>query len=252
MNPISFLVITHRKGELLQRTLNGLSAQTQFEAGDEIIVVDDGGYDAAVVALWPRVRYVAVAHDGYRLSLMCNLGILTAGNDRIVKMDGDCIPQEYFVDVWRECMADTGVWGGRIDWQKQDGSISVDFRLNANTLAPLPWFVAESSRGKQIYGGNMAFFRDDAIRVGGFYDGFHFGWGAEDGDFARKLHDAGIEATYNWDAKVVHQFHHPTAPHERCQTNRDLFNRRLRDKIMDPPLSLDVARFAEEKHPTSL
>ena len=244
--PISFVVVTHRKGVLLAHTLAALSGQ--IEGHDEIIVVDDGGWDGEIVAGFPHVRYLPVEHEGYRLSLMCNLGIVSATHERIVKLDGDCVAQDGFVDSWRDCMEAEGVWGGRIDWQNADGSIQVDFRLDAATLAPLQWFLESTRHGEQIYGGNMAFFAADAIRVGGFYDGFHYSWGAEDGDFARKLYHIGRSATYNWSARVIHQFHPVTSPYERRHVNRELLDRRLAEKTIDPPLSLDVSDFAREEH----
>jgi len=199
---MSIVIVTFKKGELLRNTIEGVRAQ--LAVNDEIVVVDDGGFDHEVVApyLGPQVRYCAVPHDGYRLSLMCNVGTMMARNPKVVKLDGDCIPQPGWIAYMRARIGHRKLVAGRILWRHQNGSVHEDPR-HAGKYPPTA-----------VWGGSVGYMRDEFLAIGGFSNAYNGVWGAEDEDLGVRYEASGrrVIPTIGGVA-VVHQFH-PGNPHK--------------------------------------
>ena len=193
---MSIVVITHKKGQLLRHTLDALLPQLQED--DEVLVIDDGGFDQDVVAplLRRQLAYCPVPHYGYRLSLMCNLGTVLARNPKVVKIDGDCMPQPGWVEYMRRQIGPSRIVAGRILWRHPNGSVSEDPRHVGTYPATAVW------------GGSVGYLRDEFLQIGGFAVAYNGIWGAEDEDLGRRYVAKGgrVVPTISG-AAVVHQWH---------------------------------------------
>lgn len=222
---ISVVCITHRKGELLREAMAAVVAQ--LLPGDELLVIDDGGDDRPLVAALmnpaadhPRVRYVWVPHRGYRLSLLCNLGVMLAANDRIVKIDGDIVPKPGWLQAYRRCLTKGTLVCGRIEWRDPAGGLQRDSRFDyaqrRGRVAP-----------RKSYGGNLGFERNDLLLLGLFDTCYHGAWGAEDAEIGEKYRLSGRQVLFSFDAAVEHQWHPPCKDRRNAARNRRLLRQRV-------------------------
>lgn len=107
---------------MLRNCLRGLVAQ--LDERDEVVVVDDGGFDRRVVeecrAESPaaRVSYVTVPHRGYRLATLC-AGVQRSKNEVVAKVDGDVVPGKGWAPELRSTVGPGVLVAGRIDWRLQ-------------------------------------------------------------------------------------------------------------------------------------
>ncbi len=208
---LSVLVITHRKGVHLARCLKGILPQLAAE--DEVIVVDDGGFDREVVAKVgdPRIRYFPIPHRGYRLATLQNIGTLLARHDAVVKLDGDCIPHHGWLEAYRREIEPGVLCAGRILWEDAQGNIRPDFRFTSRgeLSAEALTFRGEYYLPHRVWGGNLAYWRPDFLRLGGFCSEFDGAWGGEESDLGWRYHFAGLKIRFIYDAAVIHQYHPP-------------------------------------------
>lgn len=222
---ISVICVTHRKGDLLQASMEGVVRQLQ--PIDELLVIDDGGEDRevfnAVSAAYPtvRLRYVAVPHQGYRLSLMCNIGIMLAANDLIVKIDGDIVPSLGWLDAYRCMLRKRVLVCGRIEWRLEDGKVARDSRFNY-----------ERHQGcvgpRKSYGGNLGFCREDLLSLGLFNTAYNGAWGAEDAEIGEKYRTSDRDVMFCFDAAVEHQWHPLSTFRAGVRRNRQILRTQIR------------------------
>lgn len=224
MTAFSTLCITHRKGELLRRTLTKLGKA--LGELDEALVIDDGGHDAGVfeeVAAGnggARMRYVSVPHRGYRLSLLCNIGVMLAAHERIVKIDGDVVPRAGWLEAYRRRLRPGSLVCGRIEWRLEDGRVARDSRFDYDRrqgcVGP-----------RKSYGGNLGFTRADLLALGMFGTEYHGAWGAEDAEIGEKYAASGRSVVFAFEAVAEHQWH-PLSPYRSgAGKNRRLLQRKV-------------------------
>lgn len=203
--PISCVIATYNKPDLLRRTLSLLSLQ--LAPDDEILIVNDGGADVADIADEYGARYVWIPDKGYRLATARNVGVWLAKYDTILQLDDDILVQPGGVDYVRQAVKPGLLVAGKIHWLGEDGKIvSMDERLTGRIKA---W------DGGQLlpvacYGGLMAYSRSDAFRVGMWCEAYNNRWGGEDADFGfRMLHPAlgGCVGWLSGDLVGYHQWH---------------------------------------------
>ena len=224
MDAISVVCITHRKGELLRATLTGVL--DQLGPADEVLVIDDGGEDRPIFATLAaahagaRMRYFRVPHTGYRLSLLCNIGIMLAAHERIVKMDGDVVPRPGWIETYRRALVIGTLVCGRIEWRLQDGGVARDSRFDYTRRQGCV-------EPRKSYGGNLGFLRRDLLDLGLFDPGYHGAWGAEDAEIGEKYRLSERRVVFDFDAAVEHQWHPPCEFRSGVARNR----RRLRERV---------------------
>ena len=103
----SVVVSTYERPEALRAVLLGLSRQR--DRNFEVIVADDGsGPGTAEVVerardAWfeDRLHHVRQDDDGFRLARVRNLAARSARGERLVFLDGDCVPRPGFVGSHR-------------------------------------------------------------------------------------------------------------------------------------------------------
>ena len=209
---ISVAVITYNWPQALELVLRALAAQTELPL--EVIVTDDGSQPATRELLLRLARDypVRLVHlwqpdDGARMSRARNRAIAAARGDYVILLDGDMVAERHFIAdhrafARRGCFAQ----GSRVltdassvkDMLGRGPSFPEFFRrgidrrrhtLRLPLLARL--FARPSTRQRGIKSCNMAFWRDDLLRLNGFNETMT-GWGREDTELAVRAFHAGV------------------------------------------------------------
>ena len=209
---VSVAVITYNWPEALELVLRALATQTELPY--EVIVTDDGSQPATRelllrLALDYPVRLVHLwqPDDGARMSRARNRAIAAAQGDYVILLDGDMVVEKHFIAdhrafARRGCFAQ----GSRVltDESSVKGMLNhgrsfpeffrrgIDRRRHTLRLPLLArLFARPSSRQRGIKSCNMAFWRDDLLRINGFNEAMT-GWGREDTELAVRAFHAGL------------------------------------------------------------
>ncbi|MDL1956725.1 MAG: glycosyltransferase family 2 protein [Candidatus Desulfofervidus auxilii] len=211
---VSIIVTTYNRPLALKRVLEGLIFQTHLP--DEVIIADDGSGKETEEVIKNfikkspfKVLHVWQEDKGFRAAKIRNKAIKLATSEYIIFLDGDCIPNKYFISdhlflAEKNCF----VQGKRVLVSK-DLEPKFSF-FEANSFSFLIWaglkrkisnthhifrfkkFPAFKHRKiKGIKGCNMAFFKKDLLAVNGFNEDFE-GWGREDTELAIRCYKYGL------------------------------------------------------------
>ena len=253
---ISVVVATYNRPQALNLVLQSLLLQQ--DRNFEVVVADDGSRadTQALVQDFQKLFPVPLKHvwhedTGFRLSLIRNKATQKSEGRYLIYLDGDCIVQPDFVarhrtlsqsncmvtgsrillqEKWTIELCESGAWDAReflkTAWrQRIQGQI--------NKIAPL-WIKLPDGQmrlykrfvWRRIKGCNMAAWRDDVLRIGGFDEGLE-GWGHEDADFVFRLHQAGVKRKSGaWATEVLHLWH-PAASKENAAKNAEIVRARI-------------------------
>ncbi len=220
----ALVITTYNKPELLELVLE--TAIRQKVAPHEIIVADDGSKEETerVVRKAAKESTVTIKHvwqkdQGFRLNRSRNNAIAVAESEYITLIDGDCFVREWFIhDHLYFARPGRLVLGRRINIKKeaqkrilQTRNTRVNFFTRGTTrksalirslaLAQLlSAYQPDKSKDASVslkwrwdgaFGANMAFFRDDAIRVNGFNELWNH-YGDDDLEFCVRLERNGV------------------------------------------------------------
>lgn len=238
---LSVIVTTYNRPGALRRVLEALNHQRRKP--DEVLVADDGSgpetqavvQQAARRAGFP-VRHVWQADRGFRVSRIRNRAIAAAGGDYLVFLDGDCIPEGWFVMDHSDLAREGHFFQGKRLLVDQARSPVFNFRdvppagsrwkllmskhlSNRHHLLRIPGVpLARSQKLSGIRGCNIGVFRTDLVAVNGFNEAFE-GWGREDSELAVRLYRFGLwRATHPFRAICFHLWH-PENRRDRLTTN---------------------------------
>lgn len=225
---ISVAVITYNWPEALELVLQALAAQVELPC--EVIVTDDGSQPATRELLLRLARNypVRLVHlwqpdDGARMSRARNRAIAAAQGDYLILLDGDMVVDPHFIADHR-AFARKGCF-------TQGSRVLTDARLTLKMLGRSPvipgffrrgierrrhtmrlpalafLFAKPGSRQRGIKSCNMAFWRDDLLRINGFNEAM-VGWGREDTELAVRAFHAGLlRRDLRLSALAVHLYH---------------------------------------------
>lgn len=239
---ISLLISTYNWPEALACVLESVRRQRRMP--DEVLIADDGSGEATretvrrYAALLPcPLRHVWHEDDGFRLAAIRNKAIAAATGDYIVQVDGDCILDRHFV-ADHGTMAEPGyfVCGSRtLVSEARTAEVtkacrpalhvwSRGIRARENGLR-MSW-LSRLLRDRQgrIRGCNMAFWRDDLVRVNGYDESFT-GWGNEDLELAVRLQNAGVKRRTLKFGGILYHLWHPFAPRDRQRATKEIVDR---------------------------
>lgn len=274
---ISVAVITYNWPQALELVLRALAAQTELPL--EVIVTDDGSQAATrdcLLRLAPdyptRLVHLWQPDQGARMSRARNRAIAAAQGDYVILLDGDMVVERNFIaDHRRFARRGCFVQGSRVlsnaaltaKMLAQGRSpamphfFSRGIERRRHTLR-LPTLACWSTRPGMRQGGikscNMAFWRDDLLRVNGFNEAMT-GWGREDTELAvRAFHIGLLRRDVRFSALATHLYHPtrkhggPSNPNDHIlQATRDQGLLRCRDGVEQhlaefarPPLDLRV------------
>ena len=268
---ISILLATYNWPQALELVLESLNAQTDKDF--EVLIADDGSRSdtAQRINAFTKIANFPIQHLwqedlGFRKTTILNQAIKRARGDYLVFLDGDCITQPDFVARHRD-LAQSGyvVTGSRILLGKRltNDLIAPERNLKErffsslghskfllvvkrlagqlNKCAPLwikvpdnRWRVYPGFVWKRIKGCNMACWKDDAVRIGGF-DESMVGWGHEDADFVFRLQQSGLKRKSGaWATEVLH-LDHPVGDQSKASANAA----KVREKILEKGRAYD-------------
>jgi glycosyltransferase involved in cell wall biosynthesis len=245
---ISLIIATYNRADAMNAVLRSLARQS--DKNFEIIIADDGSGQEIrdTVAAWtPRlgvpVKHVWHEDRGYRLPEIRNQAMRASSGRYLVWLDGDCIARSDFVAAHRS-LAEPGyfVAGNRVLLSQ-----ALSERIIAERLEPETWSVAKwmalrlrgeanraipllrlplgplrklhARRWEGVRGGNMAYFREDLVRIDGF-DASYVGWGPEDSDAVIRVIRSGILRKDGRFATGVLHLWHKEADRSRLEANR--------------------------------
>lgn len=258
----------HEGCDLLARTIASLSKQTYSKDRFEVIIAADANHAGAKLIVDHYkgeldIKLVTLSNNGFGPASSRNAGIAVAKGDVIVSLDSDMICPRRFLEshmAWFHKSAKIATIGLRkfVD----AGTIQPeDIVRNFNLISSLPAIcsisntLAGSRRDKRIpelkqlrshpfpsncfHGGNVAYWRDDAIDIGLWDEGFNGNYGYEDIEFGQRLFENGTRLVFENGATTYHQENNFVSPYER-QTGLSINRIKLYERY--PAL----ARFRED------
>jgi glucosyl-dolichyl phosphate glucuronosyltransferase len=221
MTAISVVVTTYNRAALLRRTLEQLTTQA-FEAGDEVIVVDNSSTDEtprllAAAREWFRVPFQVLVESTPGKTPALNRGLAAAKGDVFALTDDDVLVDMEWLATIRSIFRDPSLAlaGGRVDplwetsppgWLKIDETKSYD--TMTSPLALVHYGEAQPLGARTAVGANMAVRRQAHDSIGGFAP--HLGRRrgtllcGEDHDFCQRVAAAGYRCEYRPELRVRH------------------------------------------------
>lgn len=238
----SVLISTYNWPEALEMVVDGMLRQTVMPY--EIVIADDGSGHSTTCAI-DRLKAaspVPIIHvwqedKGFRLSVIRNKAIARISGDYVLQIDGDSIPSRHFVSDHLE-LAERGyfVCGSRVKLSPEvTARVLSERRFKPTPFNMPPSCAANSLRSRllrhcmakgydssvdHLRGCNMAFWRDDLIRVNGFNEDM-VEWGHEDREIAYRLHFAGVRKKSLKMGGCVYHLYHKEASRSGEQHNLD-------------------------------
>lgn len=237
----SLIISTYNWPEALRLCL--LSVKGQSVLPDEVIIADDGSTEETIdiiEAIRPTfpVRIVHIWHkdEGFQLSKIRNKAIATSSYDYIIQIDGDLILHKHFIkDHLNLSKRGSFITGSRVLMSQQlserllrlqktsiqlfePGLGNLFNRVNATWLSR---YLADRYRTRDIFslrGCNMAFWKEDLVRVNGYNECF-IGWGREDNEIAVRLLNSGLRKRTIKFGGIVFHIHHQEADRRGCNEN---------------------------------
>lgn len=227
---ISVAVITYNWPEALERVLTALAGQSELPF--EVIVTDDGSQPAtrALLERMARDYPVRLVHlwqpdDGARMSRARNRAIAAAQGDYVILLDGDMVAERHFIADHRafarrgcfvqgsRVLTDTGLTRRMLENRRlMPGFFSRGIERRRHTLR-LPvlarWYARPGTKRRGIKSCNMAFWREDLLRLNGFNEAMT-GWGREDTELAVRAFHAGLRRRELRFSALATHLYHPT------------------------------------------
>jgi glycosyltransferase involved in cell wall biosynthesis len=224
----------HEGYDILARTITSLTQQTYSKDRFEVIIVADANHaDAKSIAEQYKneieIKLLATSNNGFGAASSRNAGIGVAKGDVIVSLDCDMICPPAFLEShmgWFHKSTKIATIGLRkfVEASRiQPEHIVRDFRL----ISSLPEIRSISNteigsrRDKRIpelkrlsthpfpsncfHGGNVAYWRDDALNVGLWDEDFNGNYGYEDIEFGQRLFENGTKLVFENGATAYHQ-----------------------------------------------
>ncbi len=247
----SLLIATYNWPQALGVVL--ASVRVQGRLPDEVIVADDGSGEetgrliAAEAKSFPvPLRHVWHEDEGFRLGTIRNKAMAAARGAYLIQLDGDMVLHPSFVES-HLAFARPGsyVQGSRVMLNERrtaeclargevvTHALSSGIRNRVNALH-LPW-LSGLVRGptdplRRTRGCNMAFWRDDILRVNGYNEAIE-GWGREDSELAARLQQSGTVRRNLKFTAVAWHLHHRTRSLASLDHNHEMFERTVAARL---------------------
>ena len=248
---VSLIITTYNRPDALLFVLKSIENQSILP--DEVVVADDGS-DERIKNLITDFRAqtnLIIIHSwhedkGFRVAKSRNKAIAKSSSDYIILVDGDMILHRYFIqDHIKKSQANYFVQGSRVLLSKDktekildSKKISFSFfssglknRKNAirsNLLSK--FFSSKKNYLKGIRSCNMAFFKDDCIKVNGFNENFE-GWGREDSEFVVRLFNTGLNRKNLRFNAIQYHLWHKDIDRKHLDYNNQLLQNTIKQKL---------------------
>ena len=258
---VSLIISTYNWPAALDVCLKSLLRQSRLP--DEVIIADDGsGEETAELIQSYKSRFqIMIKHvwhpdEGFQLAAIRNKAILIATGDYIIQIDGDLILHQNFIeDHCKLATPGRFVSGSRLllpeNFSKDilrkrslPTSLSLfirgENRLNATRVPLLTRLLAPVYKKKQpfyVKGCNMAFWREDLLRVNGYNEAI-IGWGKEDSELAVRLIKSGVTRLFIKFGGICYHLYHKIASRHRESINDEILEQAINRK--NPYVSIGI------------
>ena len=216
----------------------------------EILIADDGSGISTrdVVKHFENISPVPVHHiwhedRGFRLAAIRNKAIAASSGEYVIQIDGDLILHRHFIQdhiifARKGCFVtgSRGIITEMLTQKVLNGEITslsplmkgISSSNNAvrSPIASLLYLTFGPTRSPR--GCNMAFWREDLIRVNGYDERFN-GWGYEDAEICIRLKNCGIKQRCMKFRGIVFHLHHNLAERSGSDVNEQRYRETIRD-----------------------
>lgn len=223
---VSLIISTYNWPEALELVLSSVLKQSLLP--NKIVIADDGSDERTASIINRFLDVLDIEHvwhedNGFQKTLILNKALAVCDTDYIIEIDGDIILHKHFVrDHIKSAKKGYFVQGSRaMIGEKTTAKALKQKRLNFSFLSrgmttrfnaihfPQLSFVFKTDplSSHNVKGCNLAFWREDYVKINGYFNGFT-GWGWEDYEFAERLINSGIKKKrLKWAAVGYHLFH---------------------------------------------
>lgn len=225
---ISVIIAYYKNISALNLILQGLSKQT-FKAFEVIVAEDDNNLETNNFLKKVETQFsFDIIHinqeknDGFRKNIMLNKGIAVAKGDKIVFLDGDCIPHSKWLFVYAKNLKDNNVLFGRRVMLSpkltERLSITKDikhlnfFKLllskskNLRYAFYFPFFKPIKPHG--IWGCNWGVYKKHLVELNGYDENYTKPGIGEDVDIEWRLKRKGVTLQSVRNSAIVFHMHH--------------------------------------------
>ncbi|MBO9594862.1 MAG: glycosyltransferase family 2 protein [Niabella sp.] len=248
---VALLISTYKWPEALQLVLQSVLYQSRRP--DEIIIAEDGDDTRTAWCIndFVKIHGIPVKHvyhedRGFRKSLIVNKAIKEIESDYIIEIDGDIVMhREFIADHIKAAREGYFVQGSRtlINERKSHELLrtknigglhsfmaGLNNRFNALRV-PLfsGCFFVNPRKSHNVKGCNLAFWKNDYVKVNGYYSGFE-GWGREDSELGERLINLGVKKKKVKLAAVGYHIFHTFNSRANLGTNESIYRETVQFK----------------------
>ena len=226
---ISLIISVYKRLDFLELILLSLDKQSYRDF--EIIIAEDDN-DPMTVGFISRVRplheysILHVSHEdkGFRKTRILNMAVKAASGEKIVFIDGDCIPHRHFLKEYNKAITDTVFcYGRRVFLSKKHTDVLLNkmsvekvniisaITYGGNSTGAglyLPFKKNIDKQHRRILGCNWGIGKKNLLAVNGFDEDYNRAGVGEDFDIDWRLKKAGLKArSMKGKAIIFHLFH---------------------------------------------
>ena len=226
---LSLIISTYNNTRLLSACLRSVARQSVLPY--EILVADDGSgpETRGLIEAFRRqidipIQYIWQEDRGFRLSVIRNRAIAASSGNYIIQINGDLVLGRHFIeDHLRVARRGSFVCGNRIPISQTPTRIYLKRKRkhipwyarvwdgNAYRFPLLQKWMAAHYRPfdtLSLHDGNMAFWRDDLIRVNAYNEDLSL-WGYEERELTVRLINSGVEQRFLRLGGICFHLDHP-------------------------------------------
>ena len=260
---VSLIISTYNWPGALNLCLQSVLHQSVLP--NEIIIADDGSKEETreLINSFKEICKIPLIHvwhedKGFRKTMIMNEAFTKVSYPYIVQIDGDIILHKDFIkDHIRFAQSKSFVSGSRViidekltkkliqkkQWKFSIFTNGLRNRLNGIRIPFLSKFQEHYRQNDIIYvrGCNMAFWKEDLLRVNG-YDEEITGWGREDNELAARLINTGICKRVIKFSAIAFHLHHNLRSRDSVDQNDVILNKTLSEKRIRCKQGIDSHR----------
>ena len=253
MKPKITIIISYYKALTnLQLTLQALQNQS-FMDFEVILSEDDANDETKKFLSENKSKYsFEISHtfqkldQGFRKNEMLNKSIQTSRTDKLVFIDGDCIPHRHFAKNYVNQIIPGYICEGRAVMLGPKFTQNILQSLTINDLSSCSLFWSDSNKLKDgiyfpyfplsfkpvkgLVGRNWAVCKQDLLAVNGFDMDYIYAGVGEDVDIEWRLKASGLKSKSMKNKAIIYHLYHPKSYSEdKVQKNYELCNSKQKE-----------------------
>ncbi len=262
---VSLIINIYRSQEDLPLLLSALAQQSRLP--DEIIFAEDDVSEETIDILkegkrrHPALRIKLVQHEdrGFRKAEIANKAVAIAENEKLIFLDGDCLPHRHYVKVYAENVGSGKLLNARPVrlytrhrplFVSEDGSYQQPSTISVLRAADPPRrysiylpFYPISQRHSAMYGSSWACMKAELLQVNGYDEQFCIGgYGYEDTDLSHRFNRSGVQCYVPKFRTIYYHFFDPSggeAKEAGKKINKRLLEANDKNQLVSCQLGID-------------